>query len=255
MLAKDVLKQLVLLSFCVNCCGLCYAEQAAVQDYIRLVDSEKYHIESILNHNDLINNKQENFRRTVMLAKNADKNFISCYAENIGFKKQDYYLIKHYHDRTSEKYFYKYSKKPIENINGDWSKSTIERWFGNGTVQESIKSELQNTHDEIYSMLGPITVANHLLRRYMLQYKRSGKWQRNGRLYDFDEYTLIEPMPGTLIMCYANGKLAMCLKSQSRQIITNDGFGKYQLDETKAIVLDVKQFDSNVDNNLFFSNE
>lgn len=220
MFCKDILKKLLILSFCLSCSNLCYAEQSSLKDYIQLLGSGKYQITSTLNHNDVINTQQENFRRTVVLAKDNHQGFISCYGENVGRKKQDYYLIKHYNDGITEKYFCKYSNKPIENISGDWSKSTIERWYGNGTVQESIKSELQNTHDEIYSMLGPITEVNHILKRYKVQYKRSGRWQRNGNLYEFDEYELIEPMPGTLIMCYVNGKLAMCMKSQSRQIIT-----------------------------------
>lgn len=245
-------KRIFLISLCIGSCNFAYAEQLAVQEYIQLIGSGIYQIEGTLNRNDLVNGKQENFRRTVVLAKDSDKSFLSCYGENVGFKKQDYYLIKQYNDKTQEKYFCKYSKKPIEDINSDWSKSTIERWFGNGTVQESIKSELQNTHDEIYSMLGPITEVNHILKRYKVQYKRSGQWQRSGILYDFDEYTLIEPMLGTLIMCYVDGKLMRCMKSQSRQIITNDGFGEYQLDETKAVVLDLKQIDSRVDDSLFF---
>lgn len=252
MCVKNVWKKVLLLSFFSSCCTFCYAEQVVLQDYIQLVGSGKYQLESTLSHNDIINTKQENFRRILVLAKDSDKSFFSCYRENIGFKKQEYYLIKHYNDKNKERYFHKYSKKPIEDIHGDWSQRALERWLGNGTTQESIKNELQNTHDEIYSMLGPITEANHMLRRYKVLYKRSGQWQRNGKLYDFDEYELIEPMPGTLIMCYTDGKLAMCMKSQSRQIITNDGFGKYQLDEKKAVILELRQFDDNVDDSLFF---
>lgn len=252
MLCKDILKNLLILSICVSCSSFCQAEQATLDTYIQIVSSGKYQIAGTLNHNDVINTQKENFRRTVILASDNHQSFISCYGENIGSKKQNYYLIKHYNDEFTEKYFCKYSNKPIENISGDWSKSTVERWFGNGTVLESIKSELQNTHDDIYSMLGPITEANHILKCYKVQYRRSGQWRRNGNLYDFDEYELIEPMSGTLIMCYQDGKLAICMKSQSRQIITNEGFGKYQLDEVKAVVLNIKQFDSNVDDSLFF---
>lgn len=252
MLLKDVFKNLLVVTFSIGICSFTYAEQPALQRYIELVSSEKYQLESTFSYTDVTNTKEENYRKVVVLTKDSDKDFIACYGEKTILGKHEYYLVKKYSNQDKNKYFAKYSKKPIEDIHMDWNKTNIKGALESGFIPEVTKNELQNTHDEIYSMLGPITERNNKLKHYQVQYKRSGQWQRNGILYDFDEYALIEPISGTLIMCYEGGKLAKCMKSQSRQIITNDGFGKYQLNEKKAVVLDLKQFDDDVDDSLFF---
>ena len=127
----------------------------------------------------------------------------------------------------------------------------MERWFGPGLVFESYRNEVQGMHDEIFSMLGPITEATGELKRYKVQYKQSGKWQKNGIVYDYDDYDLVEPIAGVLRMCYADGQLKMCLKNQHKQMVKNDGFGDYQFDEAKAVVVEFKQFDNNVNSKCF----
>ena len=67
----------------------------------------------------------------------------------------------------------------------------MERWFGPAIVFESYRSEVQGIHDEIFSMLGPITEATGELKRYKVQYKQSGNWQKNGVVYDYDDYDLV----------------------------------------------------------------
>ena len=68
---------------------------------------------------------------------------------------------------------------------------------------------------------------------------------------DYDDYDLVEPIAGVLRMCYADGQLKMCLKNQHKQMVKNDGFGDYQFDEAKAVVVEFKQFDNNVNSKRF----
>ena len=231
--------------------NLCNAEQAALKQYIDLTDTGKYQIIGSLSYNNHNNANQEILRKEMFLAQLNEKKYMHVYIANTGFKKQDYSLYKRYSDQQKELYYWKFGKKPIDVEKIGWDKSTAERWFGTGLMMEKSRDEVQIAHDELFSMLGPITEATGELKRYKVQYKRSGKWQKNGVVYDYDDYDLVEPIAGILRMCYADGKLKMCIKNQRRQQVKNDGFGDYQLDEAKAVVVEFKQFDSNVDSNRF----
>lgn len=229
----------------------CNAEQEALQKYIELTNSGSYQIVSSLSYNNHSNAKQEMLRKEMLLAQFNAKKYMHVYIANVGMKKQDYSLYKRYSDQQKELYYWKFGKKPIDIEKIGWDKSTAERWFGTGLMMEKSRDEVQIAHDEIFSMLGPITEAAGELKRYKVQYKQSGKWQKNGVVYDYDDYDLIEPIAGVLRMCYTNGELKMCLKNQRRQQVKNDGFGEYQLDEAKAVVVEFKQFDNNVDSKRF----
>mgnify|MGYP003247517743 CR=1 FL=1 len=192
----------------------CSAQSSASQYYIDLINSCNYQIVSNVSYNNHSNEKR-------------------------------------YNEPQKEYYHYTFSKKPIDVDSIGWEKSTMERWFGPGLVFESYRNEVQGMHDEIFSMLGPITEATGELKRYKVQYKQSGKWQKNGIVYDYDDYDLVEPIAGVLRMCYADGQLKMCLKNQHKQMVKNDGFGDYQFDEAKAVVVEFKQFDNNVNSKRF----
>ena len=231
--------------------GNCSAQQSASQHYIDLINSCNYQILSNVSYNNHSNEKQESLRKEAVLAQLGDKKYIHLYVEKTGEKKQNYYLIKRYNEPQKEYYHYTFSKKPIDVDSIGWDKSTMERWFGPAMVFESYHSEVQGIHDEIFSMLGPITEATGELKRYKVQYKQSGKWQKNGVIYDYDDYDLVEPIVGVLRMCYADGQLKMCIKNQRKQMVKNDGFGDYQFDEAKAVVVEFKQFDNNVNSKRF----
>lgn len=245
------LKYLVVAGFCILASNNCSAQQISTQYYINLISSGNYQIVSNVSYNNHSNEKQESLRKEAVLAQSGDKKYIHLYVENTGEKKQNYYLIKRYNEPQKEYYHYTFSKKPIDVDSIGWDKSTMERWFGPAMVFESYHNEIQGIHDEIFSMLGPITEATGELKRYKVQYKQSGKWQKNGIVYDYDDYDLVEPIAGVLRMCYADGKLKMCIKNQHKQMVKNDGFGDYQFDEAKAVVVEFKQFDNNVNSKRF----
>lgn len=245
------LKYLVVAGFCILASNNCSAQQISIQHYINLISSGNYEIVSNVSYNNHSNEKQESLRKEAVLAQLGDKKYIHIYVEKTGEKKQNYYLLKRYNERQKEYYHYTFSKKPIDVDSIGWDKSTMERWFGPAIVFESYHNEIQGIHDEIFSMLGPITEATGELKRYKVQYKQSGKWQKNGIVYDYDDYDLVEPIAGVLRMCYADGKLKMCIKNQHKQMIKNDGFGDYQFDEAKAVVVEFKQFDNNVNSKRF----
>lgn len=244
-------KYLVVAGFCILASNNCSAQQISIQHYINLISSGNYEIVSNVSYNNHSNEKQESLRKEAVLAQSGDKKYIHLYVENTGEKKQNYYLIKRYNEPQKEYYHYTFSKKPIDVDSIGWEKSTMERWFGPAIVFESYHNEIQGIHDEIFSMLGPITEATGELKRYKVQYKQSGKWQKNGIVYDYDDYDLVEPIAGVLRMCYADGKLKMCIKNQHKQMVKNDGFGDYQFDEAKAAVVEFKQFDNNVNSKRF----
>ena len=223
-----------------------FAEQPSLKDYCSLVCSGKYLIEATISHNNSSNSKQDISRQYVMLVENGDTRYFRLYKENVGTKKRDYFLIRRYNSSTEEKYSYKYTDKPITNFDIGWGKKSIERWFGAGYVQETIRNEVQNSNDELLSMLGPITSLNNKLSRYKVKYLRSGNWTKNGITYNYDQYELLEPVSGVLIMCYDKGVLSLCIERQRKQKSENDGFGNYQLDESKAVVAEIKAF-----NNVF----
>lgn len=229
----------------------CGAQSSASQYYIDLINSCNYQIVSNVSYNNHSNEKQESLRKEAVLAQLGDKKYIHLYVEKTGEKKQNYYLLKRYNEPQKEYYHYTFSKKPIDVDKIGWDKSTLERWFGTSPVYETYRNEVQGAHDEIFSMLGPITEATGELKRYKVQYKQSGKWQKNGVVYDYYDYDLVEPIAGVLRMCYADGQLKMCIKNQHKQMVKNDGFGEYQLDEAKAVVVEFKQFDNNVNSKLF----
>lgn len=230
------------------------AGQNEINQYSALVSSKNYQIECDIIHNDKVNAQHGSFRKNVVVSQINDKQYVHSYNENTGDKKLYYFFVKRFSEPNREVFARRYSDKPINIKKIDWSQSTIERWFMNGSVDIKLRNEIQNTYDELFSMLGPISEANNKLKYYKVQYKQSGRWQKNGVVYDFDDYDLVEPIPGILRMCYANGELKMCLKSQRRQLIANDGYGDYQLDEAKAVVVEFKQFDNLVDNGLFVKN-
>ena len=229
----------------------CGAQPSASQYYIDLINSCDYQIVSNVSYNNHSNEKQESLRKEAVLAQLGEKKYIHLYVEKTGEKKQNYYLIKRYNEPQKEYYHYTFSKKPIDVDSIGWDKSTMERWFGPAMVFESYHNEIQGIHDEIFSMLGPITEATGELKRYKVQYKQSGKWQKNGVVYDYYDYDLVEPIAGVLRMCYADGQLKMCIKNQHKQMVKNDGFGDYQFDEAKAVVVEFKQFDNNVNSKRF----
>lgn len=245
------LKYLVVAGFCILASNNCSAQQISIQHYINLISSGNYEIVSNVSYNNHSNEKQESLRKEAVLAQLGDKKYIHIYVEKTGEKKQNYYLLKRYNEPQKEYYHYTFSKKPIDVDSIGWDKSTMERWFGPAIVFESYHNEIQGIHDEIFSMLGPITEATGELKRYKVQYKQSGKWQKNGIVYDYDDYDLVEPIAGVLRMCYADGRLKMCLKNQHKQMVKNDGFGDYQFDEAKAVVVEFKQFDNNVNSKRF----
>lgn len=245
------LKYLVVAGFCILASNNCSAQQISIQHYINLLSSGNYEIVSNVSYNNHSNEKQESLRKEAVLAQSGDKKYIHIYVEKTGEKKQNYYLLKRYNEPQKEYYHYTFSKKPIDVDSIGWDKSTMERWFGPAIVFESYHNEIQGIHDEIFSMLGPITEVTGELKRYKVQYKQSGKWQKNGIVYDYDDYDLVEPIAGVLRMCYADGKLKMCIKNQHKQMVKNDGFGDYQFDEAKAVVVEFKQFDNNVNSKRF----
>ena len=148
-------------------------------------------------------------------------------------------------------YSYKYTDEPITNFDIGWGKKAIERWFGVGYVQETIRNEIQNSNDELLSMLGPITLLNNKLKRYKVKYLRSGNWTKNGITYNYDQYELLEPVHGVLIMCYDKGVLRLCIKSQRKQKCEKDGFGNYRLDEARAVVAEIKAFNNVYEDKYF----
>lgn len=223
-----------------------FAEQPRLKDYCNLVYSGKFLIEATISHNNSINSRQDSLRQYVMLVEKGDKRYFRLYKENAGTKKRDYFLIRRYNSSNIEKYSYKYTDKPITNFDVGWGKKELEHWFGVGYVQETIRNEVQNSNDELLSMLGPITSLNNKLSRYKVKYLRSGNWTKNGITYNYDQYELLEPVSGVLIMCYDKGVLGLCIKSQRKQKSENDGFGNYKLDESKAVVAEIKAF-----NNVF----
>lgn len=231
-----------------------YAEQPSLNDYCNLVHSGKFIIEASISHNNTINSKQDSLRQYVKLVEKGEKRYFRVYKENIGTQKRDYFLIRRYNSPNEEKYSYKYSDKPITNFDIGWGKKAIERWFGTGYVQETIKNEVQNSNDELLSMLGPISQVNRKLARYKVRFQNSGKWSKNGVTYDYDQYELVEPATGILVMCYDKGVLKLCIKSQRKHITENEWFGTFQLHETKAVVVEFREFSQLVDDKYFSFN-
>ncbi len=234
---------ILMLCFLLSAFNMAEAGQAGY--YTNLIRNGKYHIVCSISTNYNRNggeNSESN--QDIVLLEDKERG-ISYYSKYAHAGK--YYILTELFEYNNQLYSrYNYSKKELD-VDAEKQKPLHKIDKSHHTYWPYYATPRAWVISTVFSCLGEISEKNGILKNYKTEFRKTGNFEQDGILFNYDEYLITAPEKGNLQIQYQDGILISGIKLLNDKEVNHPLLFSNRMKEDRMEAVLFEKFDDDVD--------
>ena len=221
------------------------AEAGQAGYYTNLIRNGKYHIVCSISTNYNRNGGEDSeSNQDIVLLEDKERG-ISYYSKYVHAGK--YYILTELFEYNNQLYSrYNYSKKELD-IDAEKQKPLHKLDKSHHTYWPYYATPRARVISIVFSCLGEISEKNSVLKNYKTEFRKSGSFEQDGILFNYDEYLVTAPEKGNLQIQYQDGILISSIKLLNDKDVNHPLLFSNRMKEDRMEAVLFEKFDDDVD--------
>ncbi len=234
---------ILVLCFLLPAFNMAKASQAGY--YTNLIRNGKYHIVCSISTNYSRNGGEDSeSNQDIVLLEDKERG-ISYYSKYVHAGK--YYILTELFEYNNQLYSrYNYSKKELD-VDAEKQKPLHKLNKSHHTYWPYYATPRAWVISTVFSCLGEISEKNGILKNYKTEFRKSGSFEQDGILFNYDEYLITAPEKGNLQIQYQDGILISGIKLLNDKEVNHPLLFSNRMKEDRMEAVLFEKFDDDVD--------